>query len=147
MNDYESTTMEDLISQLQLVRTNVLPPYTYDDDEGQRSDDEYMDFYSGCLDEAVAAVTEYIDRFHQLAQQPHSDESFAAYLTSRQRFIHTLPFCEDELPSMGEADHDSTYEALRSYFVDDRKSTFRNRDLQSLTQFRDLLCSYQAKLG
>ena len=131
---------------MQLARTNVLPPYTYDDDEGERSDDDYIEFYHGKLDEAVVAVNTYIERFCELSQRPDSDGAFAAYLASRQQFVKSLPFCDDELSSIDGSDNDSTYSVLRLYFADDRNRTFRDRDLQSLNKFRDLLCSYRAGL-
>jgi hypothetical protein len=132
-----------IIGEIQFLRLNVVPPYTLDDDEGQRSEDEYVAFYRKNIVEAIRATDAYIEAFGAIVTSPESQEAFNTYLGARRRFVQSYPFCDDELASESPAEYQALTGFLREQFVNGR---INSGELDILRRFRSLLEQLRSKI-
>lgn len=129
-------SISEIIARMQVIRLNVLPPYTYDDDEGQRSEDEYVVFYKQHIDDSIAALENYIQAIQGIIENRESERVFNEYLAARRRVIKTLPFCSDEIPDETASDYASIIHALRSNMS---RCIFGQGDIDILQEYHSLL--------
>ena len=99
-----------------VLRLNILPPYCYDDDEGEKDDEDYLKFYSQVGSFALEGVTRYIDALQELRKDPTSAEALNNLLGAREQFIRSFPFCQDELLDLAPAERDAFDVALENYY-------------------------------
>ena len=142
---FEHLSKEDILSRLMLLRSAVLPFYTYDQDEAECDKSQYGAFYQNHLTEAIDAALAYLDCCFVLSSEPDSDDAWAEYLLGRSRFIESLPFCFDEIPSRGRLEFESCCTYVRRYFTNQGKDFDMN--LKLLAEFGNLLEAYQNRLG
>jgi len=140
----DSASIETLCAEMQILRLNVLPPYTYDEDEGQSSDDEYIAFYRKNADTGLKALRAYIEELGSLFESPISDESFQRYVSSRATFVSSLPFCKDEMPLAGTPNHKQVIDFLRYSFETKR---ITQDDIDPLRRYESLLIELQGGMA
>lgn len=136
----------EIIARLQVIRLNVLPPYTYDDDEGQRSEDEYLDFYEQHIDDSIAALDNYIQALQAVIENRETERVFNEYLAARRRVIEYLPFCSDEIPDENAPDYASIIHTLRSAVNGPKQPIFGQGDIDILHEYHSLLVSLRERI-
>lgn len=136
-----------IISRIQVLRLGILPPYTYDDDEGGRSDEEYFAFYGQSIDRCLESVEQHIESSRSLLAARQSKGTFHRYLTTRARFIETLPFCFDELADEESAAKAGMIESLWLSMSNEQRPMLKEAELGALTEYRKLLMSLREWTG
>lgn len=81
--------------RLQLLRLNILPPYTEDLDESERDPEEYVAFFRERAKSFVSVVREYRESLHAGLEDPDDVGRVGRYLNARAEFVRGLPFCLD----------------------------------------------------
>ena len=99
------------IDNLMLLRMNVLPPFAYDDDEGDKDSSDYV--------ELLAATKAYLNAWNGFLDDPDCAESFEQLLRARKEFIASFPFAIDELQSS--TDVDSAKEQMREIYTQEAR--------------------------
>jgi len=99
----------ELVKRIVKMRQALLPPYCRDEDDSQRTPEQYIEFYRAHGREPLAATRGFLDALSKFESHRASTEAIALLLDARRRFIAHFPFCRDELTPHGEAD---PYEAL-----------------------------------
>ena len=61
-------TTDEIIEQIQVLRSGLLPGYAEDGDEGERSIQEYNAFYENNITTALGAGSAYLDSFQALLE-------------------------------------------------------------------------------
>ncbi len=89
--------IEEIAQEIQFCRSEVLPPYCYNDDEDERDVSEYIEYYGSHVNEAIRNLESYLSALVDLSKSPKTQESIQRVLDERSRFISTFPFCYDEL--------------------------------------------------
>lgn len=84
-----------------LIRTNILPPYTYDEDENEHYISEYIEYFKENIDMSISATTKYADAI-SCFRANKSDLNFKQILVTRKLFIKFFPFAYDELEAEDE---------------------------------------------
>ena len=126
-----------VVAELQLLRLNVLPPYTADGDEDERDYTEYVSFYESNIDVAISTIEAYIGRMESLLMNRESPAAFEDYLAARRDFIANFPFCTDEFPSACEPQYAQVCDSLKRVFAGNAPGSFGDSDLGHLHRYRD----------
>lgn len=92
---------DSVFNTILLIRTKILPPYTYDEDEDERDISEYIEYFKENIDMSISATTKYIDAISCFGNNK-IDLNLKQILESRKLFIKFLPFAYDELESEDE---------------------------------------------
>src|SRR5690348_3922024 len=87
----------EILSQIAVLRMNLLPPYTDDADEGERDADDYAAFFSHNLDRSIEALNVYERAIANFSANPAADESLDGLLNARALFVASFPFANDDL--------------------------------------------------
>jgi hypothetical protein len=126
------------LARLMLLRLNVLPPYTSDEDEGEKDEDDYLAFYQGGVRRSIEALSKYIRSITALGESKNRHSRVQAYLRARRELLATLPFVTDEFPEDNADAYPAFFDCLSSHLVDRAEPLFGDRDLTAL---RDYLAS------
>lgn len=89
---------DSVFNTILLIRTKILPPYTYDEDEDERDISEYIEYFKENVDMCISVTTKYIDAI-SCFRNCKIDINFKQIIESRKLFIKFLPFAYDELES------------------------------------------------
>jgi len=128
----------DSIDQIMLIRLNILPPYTYDDDEGERDKDAYLEFYHNRVEDCLASIDEYIEALNNFSYHKESDDAFSRILTARAKFIKNIPFVYDELQNEETSSLDGFFVQMKNIYNEDLNSDFL---LNKLRDYRKAIYS------
>jgi hypothetical protein len=134
-----ASTIDDIIQQIQVLRSGLLPGYAGDGDEGERTIEDYVAVYGNNIDSAMPAVSEYLGAFQALLDEPESTANFPRFLAARRLFIQCFPFCEDELPLDTSPDYQAACVMLRNAFIQKAERSFGSRELANVKQYQVLL--------
>ena len=126
------------IDHIMLARLMILPPYSYDDDEGQRDVDDYEAFFAANREDCLIATDRYLAAWHAFVAQPSSDAAFLSLLGARREFIAKFPFAYDEL-----SDSDESSEAIRLMRGIYTEEARRDNLSVILTRFRESVDSIE----
>jgi hypothetical protein len=105
------------IPEIMLLRMNILPPYCCDDDEGDKSDEDYYAYYKEHIKDSRETTDEYINAWKNYISNTDSDDLYSELLFARSRFITNFPFSYDELDS----NSNEFLEALRKFYEKESK--------------------------
>lgn len=86
----------DDINTIQVMRINILPPYTYDEDEGEYDSDEYIKYYKYNVDMSIESTIKYLEALSSFENEK-TDMNFTQVLENRRFFIKYFPYAYDEL--------------------------------------------------
>lgn len=128
----------DSIDQIMLIRLNILPPYTYDDDEGERNKDDYLEFYHNRLEDCLESIGEYIEALINFSDHRQSDDAFSRLLDARSKFIKHFPFVYDELQGEETSSLDGFFVQMKNIYNEDLNSDFL---INKLREYRDAVSS------
>jgi hypothetical protein len=92
------------IDNLMLLRMNVLPPFVYDDDEGDKDSSDYVEFLAEHRLPLLAATNAYLNAWNCFLDDTDCAESFEHLLRARKEFVASFPFAIDELQSSTDVD-------------------------------------------
>lgn len=104
------------INLIQSIRINILPPYTYDEDEGEQDDDEYIGFYKENIDLSISSTMTYMEALLSFKTEK-TDSNFTSVLEGRKKFIKYFPYAYDELDY--EKDSDAGVDYMRRIYEND----------------------------
>jgi hypothetical protein len=130
----------DSIDQIMLIRLNILPPYTYDDDEGERDKDEYIEFYQNKGEDCLESIEEYIAALNNFSDHRESDDAFSRLLDARAKFIKHFPFAYDELKNEETSSIDGFFVQMKNIYNEDLNSDFL---INKLCEYRDAVSSIE----
>lgn len=130
----------DPIDKILLIRLNILPPYTYDDDEGERDSDDYLEFYHNRVEDCLASIDEYIESLNNFSDHRESDDSFSRLLGARAKFIKHIPFVYDELRNEETSSLDGFFVQMKNIYNEDLNSDFL---INKLREYRDAVSSFE----
>jgi hypothetical protein len=128
----------DSIDKIMLIRLNILPPYTYDDDEGERDKDEYIEFYQNKGEDCLASIDEYIESLKNFSDHSESYDAFSRLLDARAKFIKNFPFVYDELENEESSGLDGFFVQMKNIYNEDLNSDFL---INKLREYRDAVSS------
>lgn len=117
---------ESVFNTILLLRTKVLPPYTYDEDESERDISEYVEYFKESIDMSILATTKYTDAI-SCFKNYKNDLNFKQIIETRKLFIKFLPFAYDELES---EDENFGIEYMRKIFENDISMNGLEQDLK-----------------
>ncbi len=109
-----------------LIRINVMPPYTYDEDECERDISEYIEYFNININMSILATTEYINAISNF-RNDKIESNFKNVLESRKLFIKFLPFAYDEIES---EDEEFGVEYMRKIFLNDAEMEILQQNLE-----------------
>lgn len=90
-----------VFNMILLIRTKILPPYTYDEDENEHDISEYIEYFNENIDMSISATIKYADAI-SCFRSNKSDLNFKQILVARKLFIKFFPFAYDELEAEDE---------------------------------------------
>jgi len=136
--------ISELIDHLRWIRLAVLPPYCGDEDEGERSEADYVTFFNERADGSISATEKYRESIAALDDLP-SKEAVEQLLAGRRAFINAFPFCTDELA--GEPVERS--QPLENYIISLYRSSQESRDslISDLEDYRVTVVQLQHLLN
>ena len=116
----------DAINTILLIRTNIIPPYTYDDDECERDISDYIEYYKENIDMSIPATINYIDAILRFRSNSN-EENIKQIFEARKLFVKFFPFAYDELESESEG---FGVEYMRKIFENDKEVEVLVQDLK-----------------
>ncbi|WP_010249772.1 hypothetical protein [Acetivibrio cellulolyticus] len=128
-------TKEDTLSKIMLLHKNILPPYTYDEDECEHAIDEYADYFSQNLNMCIYVTKQYLDGLLDFNQNK-CDINFKHQLYCRHIFIGYLPFAYDELDPNGN-DYARSVAYMREIYERVSSFMFERDYLEALERLKD----------
>lgn len=126
-HESEGLFMDDsAFNTIILIRTKILPPYTYDEDEDERDITEYIEYFKENIDMSISTTAKYIDAI-SCFKNNKIDLNFKQILKIRKLFIKFLPFACDELEA---EDEEFGIEFMRKIFENDSVIITLEQDLK-----------------
>lgn len=132
------TDVAQSLAKIMVLRLNILPPYCYDEDEGEKDDEDYLEFYSQVGPFALEAVTKYREALQELRKDPTSAEALNDLLLAREQFIRGFPFCHDELQDLAPAERAEFDEALEKFYQTKLSPHGTEELLKNLAEYKRL---------
>ena len=117
--------IEQAITDIQFSRLAVLPPYSYDDDEGWRDPRGYLDFYRSAGQESVAAAEAYLRELRLLKESGEiAGRDMNSLFIARKRLVGSFPFCYDELDGMPQEQLELALRSMRQVYEKELSGNF-----------------------
>jgi len=133
---------EQIIDRIQYLRWTLLPPYTYNEDEDEKTVEEYLIFYSTNINKCIESVTLYIEALREFYRDTHSETTFQEIMHIRETYIGNFPFCYDELEDEKDEEKPNFIEYMRSVYTKGASNLFL---LRTCLEYRDLLQELKQK--
>lgn len=93
----EEIDIEKIVEEMRMLRLNILPAYCYDEDESEKSVEDYLTYYSGNIANGLVALDNYINALQEFKEKPELEDNVGKLMNARAEFIQNFPFCYDEL--------------------------------------------------